>query len=320
MKVQFNMTTSSEDLDRFTDQADLLQFMDGFDGVELMYYGEDEKHLIPKEKVVGVHLGYFPYWFDFWNGDEEALVQEFGSMEQCEKVYGGKNREVLLEKIRHDLKIAHAYGAEYVVYHATDARIEETFTGKYGHTDEEVIDGLISFINELLKEEDGSLLFLVENLWQPGFSFTRPEMTKRLLDGIQYEKKGIMLDTGHLFHTDTSVRTQEEGIAYIHKQLDAHGELCRYIKGIHLNQSQTGALMEETAKNPPTMAKNYEERMGQMFWYAFEVDQHLPFTADGIQELVQRINPEYLTFEFITADRNQHMDYLTKQRKALHMI
>lgn len=82
----------------------------------------------------------------------------------------------------------------------------------------------------------------MENLWWPGFTFTSPQMTQKLMDGIHYEKKGIMLDTGHLLHTNLDLRNQREGIAYIQKQLEEHGELCSWIKGIHLNQSLTGKL------------------------------------------------------------------------------
>lgn len=320
MKMMFNITTSSDDMDRFSCQKDLAKLLDGFDGVELMYYGEDTRQIIPRERVIGVHLNYYPYWLDFWNQDEEALIREFGSLNVCENVYGGRNREVMIERFREDLKIAHAYGAEYVVFHTTDAGIEETFTGKYQHTDEEVIQGVIEVVNELLREEDGSIAFLVENLWQPGFQFTRPDMTKRLLDGITYENKGIMLDTGHLLHTDNSIRTQEEGVRYIHQLLDAHGDLCRYIRGIHLNQSLTGEYVEKIYENPPKMAQDYQERLGQMFWHAFAVDQHLPFTCEGVDKLVERIDPEYVTFEFITADSMQHLEYLTAQRKALHLL
>lgn len=319
MKVMFNLTTSSEDLDRFPERKDLLAQLEGFDGVELMQFEEDSRGLIPKERVIGLHMGYFPTWYDFWTGNEEGLLKEFDSPETWEMVYGGKDRMVILDRLRQDLAWAHHYGAEYVVFHTSEATIEETFTWNYKHTDEEIIDAFIEQINELLKDEDGSIAFLVENLWQPGLTFTRPEMTKRLLEGIQYPNKGIMLDTGHLLHTNTAIQTQEEGVAYIHSLLDSHGELCNYIRGVHLNQSLTGEYCEKIRNNPPEMAATYMERSSQMFWHAFAVDQHLPFTCRGVKELIERINPEYLTFEFITSDSKQHKEYLDAQRKALGM-
>lgn len=320
MKVTFNLTTSPDDLDRFPDHAALLSLMEGFDGVELMWFGEDSKNLIPKERVIGLHLN-CPYaWLDLWQGNEAALIKEYGSLEECIKACGGLGKETLLDHYRENLKIAKRYGAEYVVFHVSDCFVEESFTWKYHHTDEEVIDGACELLNELFAGEDGSIALLLENLWQPGLSFTRPEMTSRLLEGIHYPNKGIMLDTGHLLHTNTKLRTQEEGIAYIHRLLDAHGPLCSHIRGIHLNQSLTGEFCEQTMANPPKMAPTYAERSFQAFLHAFRVDKHEPFTGEGIDELVSRIDPEYLTFEFITDDNAQHRKYLTLQKQALPSI
>ena len=47
MKTMFNLTTSSEDMDRFNVRQDLLDLMDGFDGVELMQFEDDIQEIIP---------------------------------------------------------------------------------------------------------------------------------------------------------------------------------------------------------------------------------------------------------------------------------
>ena len=320
MKIQFNLTTSIEDMKRFDSREDLLSLMEGFDGVELMQFEEDERGVIPGERVIGLHMNYFPFWIDFWNGDLEAVRREFDTLEAAYRYYGGRDRSAILRRYRRDLEYAHRWGAEYVVFHVSEAAIAETFHLNYRHSDEEMIDAAIELINELFAGEDGSLVLLMENLWQPGLTFTRPEMTKRLLEGVKYPNKGIMLDTGHLLHTNLKLRTQEEGLAYIHSLLDMHGDLCRYIRGIHLNQSLTGEYMEQTRLNPPDLSGSYAERCAKMFWHAFAIDKHLPFTCEGVDELVKRISPEYLTMEFITCDSIQHKQYLDAQRKALKLL
>lgn len=317
MKTLFNITTSEDDLQRFGSSKDLESMMDGFDGVELMYYGEDEKEIIPKDRVVGYHMQFFPYWMDFWQGNEERLLKEFDTRENWERYYGEADREAIIRRLKKDLEYAHRYEAEYVVFHVSEATIEESFTWSYHHSDEEVVDATAELLNELFKEEDGKIALLLENLWQSGLKFTDPEITKRLLERIEYPNKGIMLDTGHLLHTNTQIRTQEEGIAYIHQMLDAHGELCNHIRGMHLNQSLTGDYCEKTKKNPPPMDATYQDRYNQMFFHAFAVDKHEPFTGKGVKEMVERIAPEYLTFEFITGDNAQHREYLHQQLKAL---
>lgn len=320
MKTLFNLTTSIEDMKRFDSRQDLLSLMEGFDGVELMQFEDDERGIIPWKRVIGLHMGYFPYWIDFWKGDLEAVRKEFGTLEDAYRYYGGTDRSAIVNRYRRDLEYAHRWGAEYVVFHVSEATIAETFHLNYHHTDEEVLDAAIELLNELFAEEDGRIALLMENLWQPGLTFTRPEMTKRLLEGVKYPNKGIMLDTGHLLHTNLKLRTQEEGLAYIHSLLDMHGDLCKAIRGIHLNQSLTGEYMEQTMCNPPDLSGSYEDRCGKMFWHAFAVDKHLPFTCEGIDKLVERISPEYLTMEFITCDSKQHREYLDVQRKALKLI
>ncbi len=103
--------------------------MEGFDGVELLACGEDKHGIVPKERVFGLHMRSFPYWLDFWRGDKRALIREFGSLAVCERYYGGSTPGALLDGFRRDLQAARAYGAEYVVFHVSDASIEESFTG-----------------------------------------------------------------------------------------------------------------------------------------------------------------------------------------------
>ena len=319
MKVTFNLTTSPEDLDRFRTSEDLEKLLRGFDGVELMYYGEDERNILPPESILGFHMGYRAYWLDFWREDREALLREDDDLETCRAVFGGTlDKGRLVEEFRRDYALARRFGAKYMVYHVSDASIEESFTRRYRHSDEEVIDAACEIINEAMADaEDSGIALLLENLWLPGLRFTRPEMTRRLLEGVRYPNKGIMLDTGHPLHTNLDIRSQEEGVAYIHRMLDEHGELCRFVRGVHLNQSITGDYCRRMMENPPELGKTYRERAGKMFGHAYAVDLHRPFTGAGIRELMERIDPEYLTFEFITDDNAQHMRFLRAQREAL---
>ena len=247
----------------------------------------------------------------------KRCLQEFGTKEAMYAYYGGETRQALIDRFRADLANAQKYGAEYMVYHIADSNSFETLTGRYAHTDEEVIDAACQLINAALEGVTDGPLLLLENLWEPGLTFTRPEMTARLLNGIRYPNKGIMLDTGHLLHTDLALRTQKEGVEYIRRRLDEHGELCRWIRGIHLNQSLTGAYMRRVRRNPPNLAQDYNAKMGQLFEYVFQADQHKPFSAPGVRALIEGVGPDYLTFEFISNDLKQHKTMLRRQWAVL---
>ena len=312
MKTVFNLTTDLYDLGRFKNQNELESLMAGFDGIELMYVGDDTRGIIKKEYVTGFHMYAFPYWFDMWKGNEQALLDEFGTPEDCERYYGGTTRDALIGKMKAELEIALRYEAEYVVFHVADSSITESLTRHFRHTDEEIVEAACEFINNVF-HDTLPLKLLLENLWFPGLTFTRPEITRLLLDGIKHKNTGIMLDTGHLLHTNTNLRTQEEGIKYIHQMLDKHGELCGRINGVHLNQSLTGEFAVCTMNNPPSLAETFSERVNQHYAYIFQLDRHQPFTCGGVAGLIKRISPDYLTFEFITNSLEEHRKLLAIQ-------
>ena len=313
MKTQINLTTTSCDLDRFTSRGELLELL-GPDGIELTCFGDDERGIVPADRVRGLHMSCLPYWLDFMRGDSAAVLAELGDTETVRAVFGGETPDALIRHYRRDLENARRCGAEYMVFHVCDGSVEETFTGVPRHTDEEVVDAAAELINELFSGvEDGPWL-LLENLWYAGHRFTDPRITERLLNSVRYPKTGLMLDTGHLMHTNTALRSQEDGVRYVNEMLDRHGELAKSIKGVHLNQSVTGDIMERTRACPPELAPTYAGRSEQLFYYVFSIDRHEPFTCEGVKELVARIAPEYLTYELISRDLEEHRRLLKVQR------
>ena len=319
MKTLTNLTTSTYDLDRFPYREALLSFLNEFslDGVELLACDSDPREIVPESCVVGQHMLYYSYWVDFYRGDEAALISEFGSLDVCETVYGGSTKRALVERVRADFTKAEAFGAEYVVFHVSDAGISEAMSGSFRHSSAEVIDATCELLGEALSGARYRPLLLLENLWQPGLTLTDPAMTRRLLEGVPYENVGLMLDTGHLFHTNEGIATQEEGLEYIHRMLDCHGALAERIRGVHLHQSITGEHARSVRANPPKLGNTYEERAWQMFEYAFAIDRHQPFTCSGVRELIQRISPDYLTYELITDNLAQHRSFLSEQIRAM---
>ena len=222
MKTQFNITSMKWDLERYTSVEDFATALEGFDGVELMDYGDDISPIIPEEKVIGIHMRCPYHWLDFWNGDMERCIREYGSEKQVYENFGGTDRQALVDAFLQDWNRALLHQAEYAVYHISDVTCMECLTGEYAHTDEEVIDAACEMINQALPATTEGPWLLLENLWHPGLTFTRPEMTRRLLEGIHYPKTGFMLDTGHLMHTDLELNSQEEAVSYIHRCLDQH--------------------------------------------------------------------------------------------------
>lgn len=318
MKLTFNLSTCNDDLDRFESREDFESYLDGFDGVELMRLGTDERGIVTPSRVVGVHLSYFPTWYDFWVGDGQALNEWFGSAEAVRATYGSLDADSLVERVRADLAFAHAYDAEYVVYHVSECRGDELFTNHYRHSDEQVVDAAAQILNEAFTDEDGSIALLVENLWQSGFEFTRPEITARLMDEVTYPNRGVMLDTGHLMHTNLYLSTQDDAIDYVRRCIDKHGQLASYVRGVHLHQSLTGPTMRAAMREPPVLPRDATERVGRLFEYSFLIDKHQPVCARGVDELLESLDGlEWLCFELMSSSRAEHRRFLDIQRDSM---
>ena len=303
MRFQMNFTTSYADVIRLTSAEDLHDFYKkhGCDGLELMplpystaeapdvYLPPQKCPLIVPGMVTGIHCCCVGDWMD-------------------------RDRKELIQHYRKDLDYAMRVGAEYVVFHVVQVDDEEGFTYERKHTDREVIDAAAAFINELLDGQEYSFWFLMENLWWPGLTFLDPEDTRALISQVHYEKKGFMLDTGHYLHTDLDLQTQEEAVEALHRMLDRQKDMIPYIKGIHLQQSLTGNYVKEWLQTPHELPEDPTERFCKVYEHIFRIDKHEPFTVAGVKGLVERIAPLYVTYEYITRNREELAEYLESGR------
>lgn len=302
-RFQMNFTTSYDDVIRFCSAEDLRTFYKehGCDGLEVMplpystkehpeiMLPSEECPLIEPDMVTGVHCWCLGDWME-------------------------KDRGELIEHYRRDLAYAQKMNAEYVVFHVVQVTDEEGYTYQMKHSDREVIEAAASFINELLDGQSYDFWFLMENLWWPGLTFLNAEESRLLLELVHYKKKGFMLDTGHFLHTDLDLKTQEEGIGYLHQMLDAHEDLIPYIRGVHLNQSLTGDYVKEWLKDPEKLTGTPEDRFRKIYEHIFQIDRHEPFTVPETKKLVERIDPQYVTYEYITRSREELREYLEAGR------
>ena len=320
-------------LDQFKDSKDIEQYYQqgGLNGLEVILAGESDQGKIRPDMVNGVHLFFHIFWMDFWLGDFTRLDEEFDSREQWIEFYGGMDREAYLEPFRRDLEYAEKIGAKYVVFHVSEVTLRESFIYHYKYTNRKVIDAAIEVINILMSEREYSFDFLVENLWWSGLTMKQPELTKRLIDGIEYEKKGIMLDVGHYMNTNCRLRTAEDAVAYIHRMLDNYEKegipITEWIKGVHLQMSLGGRYKMKQKQD----WKTYRNRLDfdklpffELYQIAYEhaehIDLHQPFLGEGVKELVERIDPKYITFEFKMKSKEEYARFITDQGKLLGYV
>ena len=288
----------------------------GLDGVEGIWCGGALPSGAPPGLVPGYHLCFFPDWLDFYRWDTAALREKFGSLEAARAFYGG-GPETLLAGYRADLARARELGAQYVVYHVSDVSIEEGYTYRRRHTDEAVIDGAAELANALLQDLPPELDFLVENQWWPGFTFTEPDRTARLLEAIRYPRTGILLDTGHLMNCFPELKSQAEGAERIAQMLERHGALSRKIQGVHLHQSLSGDYVRSHTGVLPELPADYGARYARNYAHIQRIDRHEPWTDPAIVPVLEAIAPRYLTHELAGATESIRRSALTRQVETL---
>lgn len=322
-----NFPVYDEMQERYKDKADLISSYSkgGLNGLEIIMAGDRDENLITPDMVNGVHLFFHSFWMDFWLGNHDRLDKIFDSRQQWIEYYGGMEKEAYLKAIEKDLDYAHDIGAKYVVFHVSEVTPEETMTYKSIYSDDEVIEAALEVINSVLKDKPYTFDFLVENLWWAGFNLKNPEITKKLINGIEYPHKGILIDTGHAMNNNWDIKTPEEGVKYIHGLLDCHEregvDITTWIKGMHLHMSLGGDCARRKAEEGcDYSATPFYEQFRLSYAHAREIDQHIPFIAEGIKELVERINPDYLTMEFQPDTREEYEEYIERQAKALGYI
>ena len=210
-----------------------------------------------------------------------------------------------------------------MVFHVSDVSLEEGYTYQWLHTDWEVLDGAIEFINVLLKEVAPTFDFLVENQWWPGFRFTEPEKTEYLLSRIEYPRVGIMLDTGHLMNANPAIRNQADGIAWILENLAAHGALAKRVYGLHFHQSVSGAYVRRHFRTlPPAFTDDYFTNFGIYYRHILQIDRHLPWTDPSCVKILDAVQPKYLTHELSGEPKRPQLAAVKRQlgtiRKGNH--
>ena len=319
MKVVMNITNCEEDTLRYESRADLQAFLQdfGLDGLEVLEAGTDTRGIIHPDDTIGVHLRYYSGWMDFWTENRDRLLAEFQTPEQWITVYGGETRDAIVDAYRKNIRFANTLSPAYLVFHVSECTMAESMYRKYHYTDEQVCDAVIELLNMVTEEIKGEPWLLLENLWYPGLTMERPEIVERLLRGVRYPKTGIMLDTGHLMHTNPELQTIDEAVDYIHQILDRYSDLS-FIKAVHLHQSLTGQYAKNCMTNWKQIEGTYFEQLWSVMGHIFNIDTHKPFCSSRIHELLDRLpGLEYLCCELITGSRHEHAGYLQEQMSYL---
>ena len=289
----------------------------GFDGFELIKFFDGDNSSL-KKYIKGYHMRFFPSWMELYLEDFNSLYDELKDEKYFKSLCGGHNKKELIEYYKRELKIAKELEVEYVVFHACNVKVTEAMTYDFKYSDREVLDAVISIINEIFEDEEYDFKLLFENLWWSGLRLTNKEEVEYLLNGVKYKNVGFILDTGHMINNNRDIKNSKEGIEYIKKNIEKIGEYKNLIYGMHLNYSLSGEYVNKVIKENKEKNLNIEEIMNNVYQHVGSIDYHDPFEDKEIIDVINSLPIEYLVFELIGDTREELEDKIQRQWKIFN--
>lgn len=292
----------------------------GFDGFELYPVGDYPCERIPAHLIAGVHLRFFVILTPIWRGDEKRLLDIFGDWQTVEHYYGGRDADWITSCYVRQLDLAHYLGCPYVVFHPVHCELAHVFDWQFPWALNDTLDLCAEVINAATRQSayDGYILF--ENLWWPGsFRLDSPGEYDYLRSRIDHPRCGIALDTGHLLNRNPDLRNEAQACDYLHACIDELGPLVDQIHTVHLTKSLSGDYVRRTQRqnNPFNGAAGFWERFDRARRHVGQIDQHDPFETTRIADVLERLDPRHVVFEFIWKDMAQWEEKIATQKQAL---
>ena len=289
----------------------------GFDGFELIKFFDGDNSSL-KEYIKGYHMRFFPSWMELYLEDFTSLYDELKDDKYFKSLCGGHSKKELIEYYKRELKIAKELEVEYVVFHACNVKVTEAMTYDFKYSDKEVLDAVISIINEIFEDGEYDFKLLFENLWWSGLRLTNKEEIEYLLNGVKYKNVGFILDTGHMINNNRDIKNSKEGIEYIKKNIDNIGEYKNLIYGMHLNYSLSGEYVNKSIKENKEKNLSIEEIMENVYQHVGVIDYHDPFEDKEIIKVINSLPIKYLVFELIGNTREELEDKIQRQWKIFN--
>jgi hypothetical protein len=327
MEELVNFSVYHHDTDRFDgDWRALERFIASFglDGVELLI-GFDTVPEIPHGLVRGVHLPSFMGWLRVWEGSirfpETAGDREIGML------YGARTAPELQERVRTALEHAALLSPEYAVFHACYIEPAQVYAAAPHCDDAHVLEVLADFLNRICAEFPGGeppVRILFENLWWQGLTFLDGSVAEGFSERLAFDNWGFMFDTGHVLAALRSCATEDEAVDALLSVIAALPDaVADHIEGVHLHCSLHPE--ECCAALGVSMPGGFEERSlldqyREVMGLIAAMDQHQPFSTPRCAEVVEALDPEFCTHEFVTRSLEEFRAAIARQHAAINGI
>ena len=110
------------------------------------------------------------------------------------------------------------------------------------------------------------------------------------------------------------LRTQGDGVRYILSMVEKHGDLAGRIWGMHFHQSLSGSYCRaNVGKTPADFPLDYYQEFARNYSHILQVDLHRPWTDPDCVQILDRVQPKYLTHELRSGPRRSQVSAVRRQ-------
>ena len=266
----------------------------GADGIELLT-SYDEPDPWYRGIAESVHLPYATDWIAAWEGRPYDLDGDMSLFYMF-----GRSREDVVANVTKAIDAASSLSPAYGVFHAGNGDIPELCLRRCTRSDREVLSELAEMMNTVVADMPGGeppFRILFENLWWPGLRLVDESDYRHLARRLEFEDWGICLDTGHLMNC-LPVRSEREGIERL---LDIfHGysrDMVDSVVAVHFHWSASGEYRSSFEECRMAPGEPVEDFIGSAYPHIMRIDQHMPFSDPACAELLEVLEPDFVTHE-----------------------
>lgn len=284
----------------------------GADGIELLTSYEEPDPWY-RGLAESVHLPYATDWLAAWEGRPYDLDDD------CALFYMfGRSRDDVVSNVTRAIELASSLSPAYGVFHAANGDIPELCMRRHSRDDRQVLSDLAEMVNTVVAGFPGGeppFRILFENLWWPGLRLVDESDYRFLAGKLEFEDWGICLDTGHMMNCLPDIRTESDGIEALLDIFRGYSrDLVDSVVAVHFHWSASWDYRSSFEER--RMEGSAYDFIGTAYPHIMRIDQHMPFSDPRCAELLDVLEPDFVTHELPGSKTGVAEDFI-QQRSLL---
>jgi len=304
-----------EDFADFPGSGSLRQRLDaeGIDGFELFTLIEPVPPVYRVPEVVSVHLPYAIDWRCAWEG---RLYE--GMPDNVDYYSFGKSPSEQIDIIHRMIDYASVLNPAYGVLHAGNSDSRQILNKVHRSDDLAVIGEFCELANAAMATFPGGeppFTIAFENLWWEGFKLRSPAEWELMERKLEFDNWSFVLDTGHLMNTCAGAYDERSAADEVLDIVSRFPESMKdRIRTVHLQLSTTASYREKLTDDCRHDGEPWEEFVRRCYVRANEIDEHRPYSTQAACEIIDALQPEFVTHELMGKHSGDRYGDLWQQR------